>query len=383
MAVEGITSSAELLRDEKSAGDAIENAIKMVEDFPFYKSVGYGGLPNEECEVELDAAYMDGDSLSIGAIAGIKDFKNPISIARKLSNEQVNCFLQGLGAEAFAHKNGFERVNMLTDRAKLHYEKKRREIAKVALERLILDGRINPSRIEEMLMKAEDEVEQRIIEDGQRAIEEVGIHNLHPQLVRLVGKLKFRTSYGQNVLKHSIEVAKIAGMLAQELGLDDKDAKRGGLLHDLGKAIDHEVEGTHISIGVEAAKKYGENKNVINCIESHHGDVEANCIAAILVQASDAISAARPGARRESLENYIKRLENLEEIANSFDGIEKTFAVQAGRELRVMIKPEKISDDQMVVIAREIAQKIENELEYPGQIKVNVIRESKAIEYAK
>lgn len=263
------------------------------------------------------------------------------------------------------------------------FEPIRREIAKVALERLILDGRINPSRIEEMLMKAEDEVEQRIIEDGQSAIEEVGIHNLHPQLVRLVGKLKFRTSYGQNVLKHSIEVAKIAGMLAQELGLDEKDAKRGGLLHDIGKAIDHEVEGTHISIGVEAAKKYGENKNVINCIQSHHGDVEANCIAAILVQASDAISAARPGARRESLENYIKRLESLEEIANSFDGIEKTFAVQAGRELRVMIKPEKISDDQMVVIAREIAQKIENELEYPGQIKVNVIRESKAIEYAK
>lgn len=263
------------------------------------------------------------------------------------------------------------------------FEPIRREIAKVALERLILDGRINPSRIEEMLTKAEDEVEQRIIEDGQAAIEEVGIHNLHPQLVRLVGKLKFRTSYGQNVLKHSIEVAKIAGMLATELGLDPRDSIRGGLLHDIGKAIDHEVEGTHISIGVEVAKKYGENKNVINCIESHHGDVEAFCIEAILVQASDAISAARPGARRESLENYIKRLENLEEIANSFDGIEKSFAVQAGRELRVMIQPEKISDDSMVVIAREIAKKIENELEYPGQIKVNVIRESKAIEYAK
>ncbi|MDU5460454.1 MULTISPECIES: ribonuclease Y [Anaerococcus] len=292
---------------------------------------------------------------------------------------------EGRNIRAFEQLSGTDMIIDDTPEAVVisAFEPIRREIAKVALERLILDGRINPSRIEEMLMKAEDEVEQRIIEDGQRAIEEVGIHNLHPQLVRLVGKLKFRTSYGQNVLKHSIEVAKIAGMLAQELGLDDKDAKRGGLLHDLGKAIDHEVEGTHISIGVEAAKKYGENKNVINCIESHHGDVEANCIAAILVQASDTISAARPGARRESLENYIKRLENLEEIANSFDGIEKTFAVQAGRELRVMIKPEKISDDQMVVIAREIAQKIENELEYPGQIKVNVIRESKAIEYAK
>lgn len=263
------------------------------------------------------------------------------------------------------------------------FEPIRREVAKVALERLILDGRINPSRIEEMLTKADDEVEERIIEDGQKATEEVGVHNLHPQLVRLVGKLKFRTSYGQNVLKHSIEVSKIAGMLATELGLDPRDAIRGGLLHDIGKSIDHEVEGTHIGIGVEAAKKYGENKNVINCIEAHHGDVEAKCIEAVLVQAADTISAARPGARRESLENYIKRLENLEEIANSFDGIEKSYAVQAGRELRVMIKPEKVSDDSMVVIAREIAEKIEQELEYPGQIKVNVIRESKAVEYAK
>lgn len=263
------------------------------------------------------------------------------------------------------------------------FEPIRREVAKVALERLILDGRINPSRIEEILTKADDEVQERIIEDGQKAIEEVGVHNLHPQLVRLVGKLKFRTSYGQNVLKHSIEVSKIAGMLAKELGLDPRDAIRGGLLHDIGKAIDHEVEGTHIAIGVESAKKYGENKNVINCIQAHHGDVEAKCIEAVLVQAADTISAARPGARRESLENYIKRLENLEEIANSFDGIEKSYAVQAGRELRVMIKPEKVSDDLMVVIAREIAEKIEQELEYPGQIKVNVIRESKAVQYAK
>lgn len=263
------------------------------------------------------------------------------------------------------------------------FEPIRREIAKVALERLIVDGRINPSRIEEMLIKAEDEVEQRIIEDGQAAIEEVGIHNLHPQLVKLVGKLKFRTSYGQNVLKHSIEVSKIAGMLATELGLDPRNAIRGGLLHDIGKAIDHEVEGTHISIGVEVAKKYGENKIIINSIESHHGDVEALYIESVLIQAADTLSAARPGARRESLENYIKRLETLEDIANSFDGIEKSFAVQAGRELRVMIQPEKISDDAMVVIAREIAKKIEEELEYPGQIKVNVIRESKAVEYAK
>ena len=207
--------------------------------------------------------------------------------------------------------------------------------------------------------------------------------NLHPQLIRLVGKMKFRTSYGQNILNHSVEVALLAGMLAEEIGADAQLARRGGLLHDLGKAIDQEQEGTHITLGVEAAIKYGENKYVVNAIESHHGDVEPNCVESILVQTADAISAARPGARRESLENYIKRLENLEKIANSFDGVEKSFALQAGRELRILVKPDKVSDDEMVVIARDIAKKIENELEYPGEIKVNLLRESKAIDFAK
>ena len=234
-----------------------------------------------------------------------------------------------------------------------------------------------------MLEKAEDEVETRIVEDGEAAVEKVGIINLHPQLVRLVGRMKFRTSYGQNILKHSVEVALLAGMLADEIGADSQLARRGGLLHDLGKAIDQEKSGTHVALGAEAARRYGENKYVVNAIESHHGDVETNCVESILVQTADAISAARPGARRESLENYIKRLENLESIANSFNGVEKSFALQAGRELRILVKPDKISDDEMVVIAREIANKIESELEYPGEIKVNLLRESKAIDFAK
>ncbi|WP_311537246.1 ribonuclease Y [uncultured Anaerococcus sp.] len=292
---------------------------------------------------------------------------------------------EGRNIRAFEQASGVDLIIDDTPEAVVIscFEPVRREIAKVALEKLIQDGRINPSRIEEMLQKATDEVEARIIEDGEAAAEKVGIMNLHPQLIRLVGKMKFRTSYGQNILNHSVEVALLAGMLAEEIGADAQLARRGGLLHDLGKAIDQEQEGTHISLGVEAAIKYGENKYVVNAIESHHGDVEPNCVESILVQTADAISAARPGARRESLENYIKRLENLEKIANSFDGVEKSFALQAGRELRILVKPDKVSDDEMVVIARDIAKKIENELEYPGEIKVNLLRESKAIDFAK
>jgi hypothetical protein len=263
------------------------------------------------------------------------------------------------------------------------FEPVRREIAKVALERLIQDGRINPSRIEETLQKSEEEIEQRMIEDGEISTEAAGVHNLHPQLVKLVGKMKYRTSYGQNIMKHSVEVANIAGMLAEEIGADAQIARRGGLLHDIGKAIDHELEGTHVQLGVDVATRYGENKYVVNAIQSHHGEIEPNCVESILVQTADAISAARPGARRESLENYIKRLESLEAIANSYNGIEKSFALQAGRELRIMVKPDKISDDEMIVVAREIAKKVEDELEYPGEIKVNVLRESNAIEYAR
>lgn len=259
----------------------------------------------------------------------------------------------------------------------------RREIARVALEKLIIDGRIHPSRIEEMIEKAKLEVEAIIKESGELACDEAGIYGIHPEIVKTLGRLKYRTSYGQNVLKHSVEVANLAGMMAADLGADVKIAKRGGLLHDLGKAIDHEMEGPHVDLGVALAKKYKESKDVLHCIEAHHGDVDPTTVEAMLVQASDAISAARPGARRESLENYVKRLENLEEIANSFEGIEKSFAMQAGRELRIMVKPDNISEDQMILTARDIAQRIENELEYPGQIKVNVIRETRATDYAK
>ncbi|MHB1315218.1 MAG: ribonuclease Y [Christensenellales bacterium] len=259
----------------------------------------------------------------------------------------------------------------------------RREVARIALERLILDGRIHPARIEEMVEKAKKEVDTQIREAGEQAVFEVGIHNLHPELVKLLGRLKFRTSYGQNVLKHSLEVAFLAGMMAAELGADITLARRGGLLHDIGKALDHEIEGPHVQIGADIAKKYRENNEVIHAIIAHHGDVEATTIEAVLVQAADAISAARPGARRETFENYIKRLEKLEEIANSFAGVDKSFAIQAGREIRIMVKPENVGDAETLLMAKDIVKRIESELDYPGQIKVNVIRETRATEFAK
>ena len=259
----------------------------------------------------------------------------------------------------------------------------RREIARVTLEKLILDGRIHPGRIEDTVAKATAEVEATIKQEGERAMIDAGIHNLHPELVRLLGKLKYRTSYGQNVLNHSLEVCHLSGLLASELGADVTLAKRAGLLHDIGKALDHEQEGTHIQLGVEAAKKHRESEEVIHAIQAHHGDVEAKTVIACIVQAADAISAARPGARRENIENYIKRLEKLEEIANSFNGVEGSYAIQAGREIRIIVKPEAVSDDEMVLMAHDISARIENELQYPGQIKVNVIRESRAVDYAK
>ena len=259
----------------------------------------------------------------------------------------------------------------------------RREVAKIALEKLIEDGRIHPSKIEEMVEKAKEEVENTIKEEGERAVLETGVVGLHPDLVKLLGKLKYRTSYGQNVLNHSIEVSNLARIMAEELGLDPKLARRAGLLHDIGKALDHDMEGTHVEIGVEILKKYKENDKVINAVQAHHGDVEPQTIEAVLVQAADAISASRPGARRETLENYIKRLEALENIADSFDGVEKSFAIQAGREIRIIVKPEKISDDQMVIMARDIAKKVEDEMEYPGQIKVNLVRETRVVDYSK
>ena len=263
------------------------------------------------------------------------------------------------------------------------FEPVRREIARIALEKLIADGRIHPARIEEMVEKARREVESEIKRTGERAVLDAGVHNIHPELVKLLGRLRYRTSYGQNVLDHSLEVSYIAGMMASELGLDPTIAKRAGLLHDIGKSIDHEVEGTHIQIGVDLAKKYKESDAVIHAIHAHHGDVEARTIVACLVQAADAISAARPGARRETLETYTNRLKQLEDIANQFKGVEKSFAIQAGREIRIMVVPEQVSDADMVLLARDIAKQVEFELEYPGQIKVNVIRESRVTDYAK
>lgn len=259
----------------------------------------------------------------------------------------------------------------------------RREVARIALENLVTDGRIHPARIEEMVEKAKEELENTIKEEGETASLETGVIGLHSDVIKLIGKLKYRTSYGQNVLNHSIEVSQLAGIMAEELGFDSKLAKRAGLLHDIGKSIDHEMEGTHVEIGVDILKKYKENPAVINAVEAHHGDVEPLSMEAVLVQAADAISASRPGARRETLETYIKRLEKLEEIADSFEGVDKSFAIQAGREVRIIVKPENVDDDKMVLMARDIAKRIEDEMDYPGQIKVNVVRETRAIEYAK
>ena len=259
----------------------------------------------------------------------------------------------------------------------------RREVAKIALQKLIDDGRIHPAKIEEMVEKAKEEVAKTIKEEGERAAMETGVLNLHPDLIKLLGKLKYRTSYGQNVLNHSIEVSNLARIMADELGLDTKLARRAGLLHDIGKALDHDMEGTHVEIGVEILKKYKEDQKVINAVQAHHGDVEPQTPEAYLVQAADAISASRPGARRETLDAYIKRLEQLESIADSFDGVEKSYAIQAGREIRIIVKPEKVSDDEMTIMARKIAEKVENEMEYPGQIKINMIREKRVIDYAK
>ena len=259
----------------------------------------------------------------------------------------------------------------------------RREVARIALERLIVDGRIHPARIEEMVEKAQKEVENNMREEGEAACLEVGIHGIHPELVKLLGKMKFRTSYGQNALKHSIEVAQLSGLLASELGVDVRLAKRAGLLHDIGKSVDHDMEGTHVQLGADLCKKYKESATVLNAVESHHGDVEPTNLISCIVQAADTISAARPGARRETLETYTNRLKQLEDITNSFKGVDKSFAIQAGREVRIMVVPEQISDDDMILLARDVSKRIEDELEYPGQIKVNVIRESRVTDYAK
>jgi len=292
---------------------------------------------------------------------------------------------EGRNIRALEHATGVDLIIDDTPEAVVIscFDPVRREIARLSLEKLILDGRIHPTRIEEIVEKVTKDIENTIKEEGEAAVFDAGIHGLHPELVKILGRLKYRTSYGQNCLKHCLEVSYLAGLLAVEVGANEKIARRGGLLHDIGKAVDHEVEGTHVNIGVELATKYKESKEVIHCIEAHHGGVEYGSLEAIIVQTADAISSARPGARKESLESYIKRLQQLEEIANNFKGVDKSFAIQAGREIRIIVKPEEINDDDALFLAKEIARKVEKEMEYPGQIKVNVIRETRSVDYAK
>ncbi len=341
----------------------------------------------EQFKEEADAKARNIISLAIQRSAADQVVESTISVVNLPSEEMKGRIIgrEGRNIQKLETLTGVELIIDDTPEAITlsGFDPVRREIARLALEKLISDGRIHPARIEEMVDKATHEVEAAIKQAGERATFEVGIHGINSELVRLLGRLRYRQSYGQNVLKHSVEVAFLAGIMADELGIDSTTARRAGLLHDIGKAFPHDVEGSHVEIGVNAAKKYKESREVVHAIEAHHNDVEPKTLIAILVQAADAISAARPGARREDLENYIKRLEKLEEIAMGFEGVDKAFAIQAGREIRVMVKPEDVNDDTMKIIARDMAQKIKNEVKYPGQIKINVIRESRAVDYAK
>ena len=344
---------------------------------------------NMEAEAKEEADKKAKDIISLAIQRCCTDHASEITVTTiALPNEDMKARIigrEGRNIRALENATGIELIIDDTPEVVIAsgFDPVRREVARLSLERLISDGRIHPARIEETVEKVKKELDQQIKQNGEEAVFETGLFGIHPELIKLLGRLKYRTSYGQNVLQHSLEVSYLAGLMASELGCDVNLAKRGGLLHDIGKAVDHEVEGTHITIGVELAKKYKESKNVINCIHAHHGDVEPKTIEAVLVQAADAISGARPGARRETTTNYVKRLEQLEEIASSFSGVEKSYAIQAGREIRVVVKPEQIDDNQAVFLAKDIAKKIESQLEYPGQIKVNVIREWRAIEYAK
>ena len=376
---------------EELSGVSVEDAKTMlferVESETRYELAQRMVELEEQFKEEADAKAKDIISLAIQRTAADQVVESTISVVSLPSEEMKGRIIgrEGRNIQKLETLTGVELIIDDTPEAITlsGFDPVRREIARLALEKLISDGRIHPARIEEMVDKATHEVEAAIKQAGERATFEVGIHGINSELVRLLGRLRYRQSYGQNVLKHSVEVAFLAGIMADELGVDSTLARRAGLLHDIGKAFPHDVEGSHVEIGVNAAKKYKESRDVVHAIEAHHNDVEPKTIIAILVQAADAISAARPGARREDLENYIKRLEKLEEIAMSFGGVEKAFAIQAGRELRVMVKPEDVNDDSMKIIARDMAQKIKGEVKYPGQIKINVIRESRAVDYAK
>ena len=372
---------------ELTQEEAKNYLLKIVEDEVRHESA----LKIKEIEAQLkdDADEMAREILSTAIQRCAADHSADVTVSVvPLPNDEMKGRIIGREGRNIRTLETITGVDLIIDDTPeaitvSSFDPVRREIARLALAKLIGDGRIHPTRIEDMVEKAKKEVDRTIREEGERACYETGVHNLNPELVKILGRQKYRTSYGQNVLNHSIEVSHIAGLMAAELGVDVTLAKRAGLLHDLGKAIDHEVEGSHVQLGADLARKYKENPVVVNAIEAHHGDVEPKTVIAVLVQAADAVSAARPGARRENVENYIRRLQKLEELTGSYPGVEKAFAIQAGREVRIMVKPEVVTEDNMILLARDIAKKIESELEYPGQIKVNVIRETKAVEYAK
>ena len=370
--INGLAAECQALRVEEKMNKEIAAYIKNRED---------------EAEEQADGKAKDIMSLAMSKYAQEVTNERTVSIVSLPSDEMKGRIIgrEGRNIRTLETMTGVDLIIDDTPEAVIlsGFDPIRREVARIALEKLIVDGRIHPARIEEMVEKAQKEVETMIREEGEAATLEVGVHGIHPELVRLLGRMKFRTSYGQNALKHSIEVAQLSGLLAAEIGVDVRTAKRAGLLHDIGKSVDHDMEGSHIQIGVDLCRKYKESPIIINAVEAHHGDVEPESLIACIVQAADTISAARPGARRETLDTYTNRLKQLEDISNGFKGVEKSFAIQAGREIRIMVVPEQISDADMVLLARNIAKQIESELEYPGQIKVNVIRESRVTDFAK